>query len=291
MPGVQGTGVVVLAAAVAGCSAGLESRIERVRRLEARYLARQGHERAEQGDMRGAARAYAAALAADPGLVALHLHLGYAYERLGNALALTDPAREEALRRAAVCHRLAADSEPALRRHALLRLAGIHGPASLGELGLLEGDLAELVKLDAPEADWFLALARLREDRQRLDESEAALLAAREVLPHAAVVHRELARFYRRHERFDAFFAVLERRLESEPDDRDALHALVEGCFYRGFRDYRVGGDARRASVRRGIVAAERLLHLEPEHAEARRYLDLLSRVREGLEAGRDPRP
>jgi hypothetical protein len=283
-------GVVALAAAVAGCG-GLESRIERARRLEARYIAGQGHERAEQGDLGGAARAYAAALAADPRLVTLHLHLGYAYERLGGSLGLADPAREETLRRAALCHRQAADSVPAQRRHALLRLAGVHGPAGLGELGLLEGDLAELVLLDRPEADWFLALARLREDRHRLDESEAALLAARDALPHAALVHEELARFYRRHERLDAFFAALEQRLEGEPDDREALYALIEGCFYRAFRDYRIGADRRRAYVRRGIEAAERLLRLDPEHAEARRYRDLLSGLRDGAEAGRDPRP
>jgi tetratricopeptide (TPR) repeat protein len=170
-------------------------------------------------------------------------------------------------------------------------LAGVHGPAGLGELGLLEGDLAELVTLERPEADWFLALARLREDRQRLDEAEAALLAGREALPDAAPVHRELARFYRRHERFDAFFAALERRLEGDPDDRDALHALVEGCFYRAFRDYSVGADRRRAFAGRGIVAAERLLRLEPDHAEGRRYLELLSGLRARAEAGRDPHP
>jgi Flp pilus assembly protein TadD len=73
--------LVVLAVALAGCGVGLESR----------YIAGQGHARAEQGDLGGAARAYAAALAADPRLVSLHLHLGYAYERLGGVRGRDDP--------------------------------------------------------------------------------------------------------------------------------------------------------------------------------------------------------
>jgi hypothetical protein len=83
--------LVVLAVALAGCGVGLESRLEQVRALEARYIAGQGHARAEQGDLGGAARAYAAALAADPRLVSLHLHLGYAYERLGGVRGRDDP--------------------------------------------------------------------------------------------------------------------------------------------------------------------------------------------------------
>lgn len=284
----------ILAAAAAGCGvanrgpgARIEVWVARVVRLEARYHGQQGHRRLAQGDLRGAVRAYQTALAADPGLLALHLPLGYAYERLACQSRPGHPEREEALRRAVVCHRAAARSIPGLRRQALLRLAVLHSPAELDEPRLLESDLQELLDLERPEPDWFLALARLREDAGRIGEAEATLLAAREAVPEAATVHRELARFYRRHQRFDAFFAALERRLEQAPDDREALFALTEGCFYRAFRDHRIGPERRRARVVRGLASASRLLRLEPQHVAAQHYRRLLSRLRdEGEEDG-----
>jgi hypothetical protein len=180
-----------------------------------------------------------------------------------------------------VCLRVTSEQVPDLRRRALLRLAALHSPAELDERTLLESDLEALVRLDSPQPDWFLALARLREDAGRSTEAEATLLAAREAIPEAAAVHHELARFYGRHERSDAFFAALERRLEREPDDRETLFALTEGSFYCAFRDHRMGPERRDTLVRRGLDAADRLLRLEPGHAAARHYRHLLSRLQD----------
>lgn len=274
-------GAAFLAAAVTGDFGAGPGLGARMRRLEGRYHAKQGHERSARGDLRGAVRAYQAALATDPGLLELHLHLGYAHERVSRWSRPADAEREEALRRAVICYREVAERVPGLRRLALLRLAMLHAPGELNEPGLLERDLQDLVELPRPEPDWFLALARLREDGRRIAEAEATLLAARAALPQAAAVHRELARFYRRYERLDALFGALERRLEQAPDDRDALFALAEGCFYRIFRDHRIGPERRLGYVERGLAAAGRLLRLEPKHAAARHYRRLLSRLQD----------
>jgi tetratricopeptide (TPR) repeat protein len=247
-----------------------------VRRLEPAYHAKRGHERAACGDLQGAIRAYEAALALDRESSVLYLHLGYAFERVSRWSNQGDPRREESLRRAAVCYRQVTDRSPLLRREALLRLAQVHAPGELGDVGALEVDLEALVRVDPSSADWALALAWLREDSGRAREAEAVLLAARRARPDAAAIHRELARFYRRHQRIGDSVAALRRRLQDAPEDREALFALTEVSFYRAYRDHRLGEEQRRASVTQGLRAAGRLLRLEPHHVAATRYQALL---------------
>jgi hypothetical protein len=247
--------------------------------LESRYYASDGHERARRGDLEGAIRAFHGAIAADREGDELYLHLGYAYERLGERSTRDHPAREEALRRAVVCHRRVASHVPGLRRHALVRLAALHGPAGLDEPGLLESDLELLVGMGPSTSDWTLALARLREDAGRLREAETTLLATEPPGAVDPLVTRELARFYRRHERLEASLAVLERGLAGRPDDQAVLLALVEGTFYRAFRDHRLSPGYRITLVRRGLQASQRLLRADPENLAARRYRTLLLRL------------
>jgi hypothetical protein len=122
-------------------------------------------------------------------------------------------------------------------------------------------------------------LARLREDAGRLREAETTLLATEPPGAVDPLVTRELARFYRRHERLEASLAVLERGLAGRPDDQAVLLALVEGTFYRAFRDHRLSPGYRITLVRRGLQASQRLLRADPENLAARRYRTLLLRL------------
>lgn len=273
--------LLALGAGTPRAGAQFEAWASRLARLEALWHARQGHRCLIRGDAGRAARSYQAALAADRTFVEPWFLLGYAYERQALAIGAGDPRRERALRRAVVALSAAARARPGLDRRALIRLAALHSPAGLDEPRELEHDLSALVALGAPEADWFLSLSRLREDAGREGEAEAALLAGRAALPGEPALHRELARFYRRHRRLDDSLAALEVQLREEPDDREALFGVAEGCFYSAFRDHRLEPARRRARVQRGLAAAGRLLRLEPDHAAGRLYLKLLAGLRD----------
>jgi tetratricopeptide (TPR) repeat protein len=274
--------VVMLAVGVAACG--------QFGNLKAKKHFKDANDLYAQADYRNAAAQYEEALKADPDLVTAYFYLGNSYDNLYKPARKGEAENDGYLQKAVKNYEIASERETDAGRKklALQYLAATYGTDKLNDPNKAEPIVRKMIEMDPKDTGNYFGLAKLYEDAGRFDESEKALLQAKEAVPGKADVYLQLAGFYNRRDQFDKAVEMYEERARLEPSNPEAFWTLAAFYETAARKDYRLTPKAKKDYVDRGIAAADKALAIKSDFIEALTYKNLLLRQQALLE--KDPK-
>ena len=253
--------------------------------LEALKVIKDAHSFYQRSDYEAAAELYEQVVANDPNLTVTYFYLANSYDNLFLP-GLRGQADNDHLLEMAIDHYITAidrEVDPGMRTLAMQYLVAAYGPEKANDPASAEPVLRQMIAVDPPNPDNYIALAKLYEDSGLYDEAEQVLLEVRELRGDDPNVYLQLAGFYNRNEEFDNTIEALRDRAVLEPNNPEAYYTIATYYWEKAFRDFRLTDEEEREFVMLGLVEVDKAIELNADYLEALTYKNILLRMEANL--------
>jgi tetratricopeptide (TPR) repeat protein len=283
--------IVVVAIATAGAACGRYS-ISNIRSLKAFQDANKEY---TKNNYKPAIVRYEDAIRLNPDLGFAYFFLGNSYDNLYKPALKGEPENDAYLIKATEHYRTAIEKlkgattpkELECRNRAFQYLINAYGADKLNDFSKAEPIAKELIQAEPGEPANYQLLGRLYEDLGRYEEAEASYTKAIEMRPSEGLAYQVLAGYYGRRGEFDKMMQAWYSRAKVEPNNPEAWHAIATNYWDKVFRDKRLARATALEYTKKGILAADEAIKLNPDYYEAVTFKNILLRQQALYE--RDP--
>lgn len=283
--------VIVLALAVAGAACGRYS-ISNIRSLKAFQDANKLYMKT---DYAGAVERYKDAIRLNPDLGFAYFFLGNSYDQMYKPTRKGEAANDANLVEAVKHYELAieklkdatSDKELECRKRAYEYLINAYGAEKLNDFSKAEPIARQLIASEPGEPSNHQLLGKLYEDLGRYDEAEASYKKAVELRPNEGLHYMVMAGYYNRRGEHLKMMEAWHDRAKVEPTNPEAYHTIASYYWEWVYKDKRLPRADALAHVKKGLIAEDEAIKLNPDYFEALSYKNLLLRQQALYE--RDP--
>jgi len=283
--------VIVLALAIAGAACGRYS-ISNIRSLKAFQDANKLYMKT---DYPAAIERYKDAIRLNPDLGFAYFFLGNSYDQMYKPTRKGEAANDGYLVEATKQYELAIEKlkdatspkEVECRKRAYEYLINAYGADKLNDFGKAEPIARQLIASEPGEPSNHQLLGKLYEDLGRYDEAEASYKKAVELKPNEGLGYMVLAGYYNRRGEMAKMMTAWHDRAKVEPTNPEAFHTIASYYWEWVYKDKRLPRADALAHVKKGLVAEDEAIKLNPDYFEALSYKNLLLRQQALYE--RDP--
>lgn len=283
--------VLLLALSAAGAACGRYS-ISNIRSLKAFQDANKLYMKT---DYKAAVERYEAAIRLNPDLGFAYFFLGNSYDLMYKPTRKGEKENDDNLVKATEHYRSAIEKlrgktdpkEIECRKRSFEFLISAYGADKLNDFGKAEPIARELIESEPTEPSNHQLLGKLYEDLGRFEEAEAAFKKAVELRPNEGLAYMVLAGYYNRRGELSKMMDAWYERAKVEPNNPEAFHTI--GSYYWDwvYKDKRLPRADALAYVKKGLVAEDAAIKLNPDYFEALSYKNILLRQQALYE--RDP--